>query len=103
MDRRVETELPRHRVFRVIASGAHGFLPFRPFEAAVGAAVGLTGAYLHVLVGVAAAVAAVGLLVAWRRLDGNRLDYVVVSFCRPGGRPRTLSLEPTPEHPGLGA
>ena len=92
MDRGVGDELPRHRVFRVIAGRGHGFLPFRPAEAVAGVGAGLLGAGLHIFVGVAVATAVVAVLVAWRRSDGDRSDYMITALNRPGMRPRALSL-----------
>ncbi|MEQ9536817.1 MAG: hypothetical protein RIU46_08735 [Deltaproteobacteria bacterium] len=67
----------RNRVYRSIEGRSRGLLGFGAQEAACAALTGVLGFWvLGPAFGLASAVGALGGLLAWRRSDGDRSDYV---------------------------
>lgn len=75
----------RNRVYRSIEGRSRGLLGFGAQEAACAALTGVLGFLaLGPAVGLACAVGALGALLAWRRSDGDRSDYVQAAWRRWG-------------------
>lgn len=72
-----------NRVYRAVEGRGTGLLPLLPAELVVTLGVGAAGWLgVHLFVGLAAAGVVAAVLLAWRRRDRGRADYVKVRLRR---------------------